>query len=86
MHTVNLTSLSALKEIPAGAKCFSKTRSSTSIKDAGAVLADTITNFRPLFLFPFNKLCRPSISCIRGRAIPVTEVYKWQHQPKRIGR
>ncbi len=30
MHTVSLTSLSALKEIPAAQKCFSKARSSTS--------------------------------------------------------
>ena len=30
------------------------------------------------FYFPFNKLSRPFISCIPGRAIPVTEVYKWQ--------
>jgi hypothetical protein len=52
MHTVSLTSLSALTEIPAAANCFSYARRSTSIKDVGAVPADPITNLRPLFPFP----------------------------------
>jgi hypothetical protein len=34
------------------------------------------------FYFPFNKRSRPSIPGIPGRAIPVTEVFKWQPQPK----
>jgi len=43
---------SPLKEIPAAAESFFDARSSTSIKDVGAVPADPITNLRPLFLFP----------------------------------
>ena len=36
----------------------------------------------PSFYFPFNKPCRPSIGCIPGPCYPVTEVNKWQQQPK----
>jgi hypothetical protein len=34
------------------------------------------------FYLPCNKLSQPSISTIPGHAISVTEVYKWQQQPK----
>jgi|ERR1700689_2625241 len=34
------------------------------------------------FCFPLNKLCQPFISCIPGPCYPVTEVNKWQQQPK----
>ncbi len=34
------------------------------------------------FYLPFNKLCRPFISPIPARVIPVAEVRKWQQQPK----
>jgi len=50
MHTVSLTSLSPLKEIPAAHKIFLQGPSSTSINDVGAAVpADPITNFRRLF-------------------------------------
>ncbi len=58
-------------------------RSSTSIKDVGAVPADPITNFRPLFLFPpSTNYAGPLSAASPARAIPVTEVNKWQQQPK----
>jgi hypothetical protein len=34
------------------------------------------------FYHPFNKTIPAPISCIPARAIPVTEVHKWQQQPK----
>ena len=65
---VTLTSLSALKEIPAAAKVFSKARSSTSIKDVGAGPADPITNFRTLFLFPLQQTM-PALYPLHPRAV-----------------
>jgi hypothetical protein len=55
MHAASLTSLSALKEIPAAAK-----RRSAPFPP---IQSQTPASF---FYFPFNKLCRPFISCIRG--------------------
>jgi hypothetical protein len=39
----------------AAASFFSKARTATSIKNAGVVPADPITNFRPLFLLPLQQ-------------------------------
>ena len=45
---------------------------------------DSVTNLSPfLSISPFSKLPRAPITSIPGRAIPATEVYKWQQQPKR---
>ena len=42
-----------------------------------------ITNFRPRFLFPLStNYVHPPAGSIPGHAIPVTEVHKWQQQPK----
>jgi len=79
MHTL----LSALKEIPAAARFFSNARSSTSIRVLGVVSADSNHKLPPtLSISPSTNDARRSVSCIPGRAIPVTEVYKWQQQSK----
>src|ERR1700678_3042492 len=67
MHTVLDLTL-ALKEIPAAAKSFFNARSSTSIKDVGAIPADPITNFRPLFLFPPQQTM-PALYQLRPRPV-----------------
>jgi hypothetical protein len=82
MHTVSLTSLSPLKEIPAAANLSSRPEAPQVSKDVGAVPADPITNFRPLFLFPLQQTI-PALDQLHPRpCYPVTEVYKWQQQPK----
>jgi hypothetical protein len=79
MHTVSLTSLSDLKEIPAAANGFPRPEAPST---AAPVPADQSQTSDRSFYFPCNKLCRPSINRIPGPWYPVTEVYKWQQQPK----
>jgi hypothetical protein len=75
MHTVSLTSRSALGNT-AAAKSFFNARSAKSTKGVGAVPADPSQTCARSFYFPLNKLCRPSIGCIPGPCYPVTEVNK----------
>ncbi len=67
---VSLTSLSALKEIPAAA--FLQGRSSTSMMSATFPPIQSQTSARS-FYFAFNKLRQPSIGCIPGRVIPLAQ-------------
>jgi hypothetical protein len=82
MHLGRLDLTLVLKEIPAAAN-FSPRPDAPQVLRMSAPfpLIQSQTSARSFYL-PFNKLARPSISCIPGRAIPVTEVHKWQQQPK----
>jgi len=74
MHLGQLDLTLGFKEIPAAAKTF--LRGPKLHKYQGPPIQSQ-TSARSFYL-RFNKLCRPSIRCIPGRAIPVNEVYKWQ--------
>ncbi len=83
MQTVRFTSLSALKEVADAAKFSPRPEApQVSMPSAPFQKIQSQTSTRS-FYFPCNKPCRPLLSTIPTRVIPVTEVYKWpQQQPK----
>jgi len=73
MHLGQLDLTLGFKKLPPLQKLFSAARSSQVAK----MPIQSQTSARSFYV-RFNKLCRPSIRCIPGRAIPVNEVYNWQ--------
>jgi hypothetical protein len=83
MHTVSLTPLSPPQGNTRRRKIFLQGPKVHKYLRMSAPFPPIQSQTSPRsFYFPCNKLPRPSISCIPARAIPVTEVFKWQQQPR----